>query len=72
MGQLEVYSLQIFIDDEHVVVLSHHFLGRILILELGSTGGRTCGVGHVQVVVAFGDVFLNDAVGVYFSSAMSL
>ena len=65
MGQLEVYSLQIFIDDEHVVVLSHHFLGRILILELGSTGGRTCGVGHVQVVVAFGDVFLNDAVGVY-------
>ena len=66
MSQFEIDTLEVLIDNQHVIALLHQFLGRILKLKILSTFCRFVAVGEVQVVVALLDVSLDDAVHVEF------
>ena len=66
MSQFEIDTLEMLIDNQHVIALLHQFLGRILKLKILCTFCRLVGIGEVLVMVALLDVFLDDAVHVEF------
>ena len=66
VSQLKVDTLQMLVDNQHVIALLQEFLGWILEGEVLCTFGWFGDIGRVEVVISFLYIFVDDGVYVEF------